>query len=152
LRLLLRRVLDSTIRWCMPIDARGWVAPGKRRVGAFGRPHLLQLGQLLPLSIPTAPKTAHTEEQRIRPCALTPPSSHLSLSTASTSVMALFKLSTLALLALRAAAVFAAEVNVSRLFCVLHETLEELPAALCFTLLCPALLCMGLSLYCFCVP
>lgn len=35
LELLVRWVPGSTIGWCIPIDARGWVAPGKRRIGAL---------------------------------------------------------------------------------------------------------------------
>lgn len=71
------------------------------------------IGTARPLDFPTAPKPQ--TPRSIAFALVHPPSSHLSLSTAPTSVMALLKLSTLALLALRAAAVFAAEVNVSQL-------------------------------------
>lgn len=93
--------------------ARGWVAPGKRRVGAL-EGHIFFNWDSCPLDLSTAPKPQ--TPRSIAFALVHPPSSHLSLSTVPTSVMALLKLSTLALLALRAAAVFAAEVDVSQLF------------------------------------
>lgn len=105
----------------------------------IGRPHLLQLGQLLPLNLPTAP-TTQTPRSNAFALVHSLPSSHLSLSTASTSIMALLKLSTLALLALRAAAVFAAEVDVSQLFlCVARDPgIVASQPTLCSALLCSA--------------
>lgn len=104
--------------------AKGWVAPGKRRVGAL-EGHIFFNWDSCPLDLPTAPSPQ--TPRSIAFALVHPPSSHLSLSTAPTSVMALLKLSTLALLALRAAAIFAADVDVSQIF-VLHEILAQLPS------------------------
>lgn len=110
--LLLEWVYSSTILLEYQLGERlGCPRQAARR--CIGRPHLLQLGQL-PLNLSTAPKPQ--TPRSIVFALVHPPSSHLSLSTVPTSVMALLKLSTLALLALRAAAVFAAEVDVSQLF------------------------------------